>query len=109
MSQRTGTPLVARVLPRRQSIEACLLAGIDRRRIIAARGPFSVEVNRRHIREHAVGVLVTKDSGDAGGAAAKLQAARLEGCRVVVVQRPPLPPAPIPPTPSPPSMGSSRR
>jgi precorrin-6A/cobalt-precorrin-6A reductase len=33
-------------------------------------------------------VLVTKDSGAAGGVPAKLQAARREGCLVVVIRRP---------------------
>jgi precorrin-6A/cobalt-precorrin-6A reductase len=31
---------------------------------------------------------VTKDSGKAGGVPAKIEAARTEGCQVVVVQRP---------------------
>ena len=31
---------------------------------------------------------MTKDSGKAGGVPEKLEAARLEGCRVVVVRRP---------------------
>jgi precorrin-6x reductase len=34
------------------------------------------------------GVLITKDSGDAGGFGEKLAAARKKGCQVVVVQRP---------------------
>ena len=36
------------------------------------------------------GVLVTKDSGAAGGTAEKLQAARAEGCDVIVIARPAL-------------------
>ena len=33
-------------------------------------------------------MLVTKDSGAAGGTAEKLQAARSEGCDIIVVARP---------------------
>jgi len=90
-SRTTGIPLVARVLPRPESIQACLRAGVSEDRIIAAKGPFSVEENRAHIRQHRIGVLVTKDSGDAGGVSAKLDAARQEGCHVVLVERPALP------------------
>ena len=92
-SQRTRLPLIVRVLPRDDAIAACLRAGLPRERIIAAKGPFSVEVNRRHIRQFAAGVLVTKDSGQPGGVEEKLQAARLERCRVVVVLRPARPDA----------------
>jgi len=87
-ARETGLPLVARVLPRQTSIEACRRVGIPEDRIIAAKGPFSVEENREHIRQFKIGVVVTKDSGEAGGVQAKLEAARLEGCQVVVVQRP---------------------
>jgi precorrin-6A/cobalt-precorrin-6A reductase len=55
---------------------------------LAGRGPFSVEENRRHIRQFHVGVLVTKDRGRPGGTTEKLAAARAEGCRVIVVERP---------------------
>ena len=89
-SQRTGVTLVVRVLENPESREACRQAGIADDRIIAGRGPFSVEDNRRHIRLFGVGVLVTKDSGQQGGTLEKLQAAREENCRVVVVQRPEL-------------------
>jgi precorrin-6A/cobalt-precorrin-6A reductase len=83
--------LVARVLPRRESFQACLRAAIAEDCIISARGPFTVEENRAQIRRYHIGVLVTKDSGDAGGVPAKLEAARLERCAVIIVDRPPLP------------------
>ncbi len=84
----TGLRLVARVLPRAESIEACRQAGIANDNIIAARGPFSLEQNLRQIRRCGIGALVTKDSGPAGGVDAKLEAARREHCQVVVVARP---------------------
>lgn len=89
-SARTGIVLVARVLNRTESLEACTQAGIDASHIIAARGPFTLEQNVQHIRQYGIGTLVTKDSGDRGGTAAKLQAARQENCHVVIIDRPAL-------------------
>ena len=89
-SRRTGQALTVRVLDHPQSLDACRRAGIRREQIIAGRGPFSVDDNRRHIRDCRAGALVTKDGGAAGGTAEKLQAARAEGCDVVVIARPAL-------------------
>jgi precorrin-6A/cobalt-precorrin-6A reductase len=86
---RTGLPVVARVLPLAESLEACQRAGLPEAGIIAARGPFSVEENRKAIRDTGAGALVTKDSGVEGGVPAKVKAANLEGCHVVLVRRPP--------------------
>jgi precorrin-6A/cobalt-precorrin-6A reductase len=87
-SRRSGLPLVVRVLDSPESLAACRLAGIPADRILTGRGPFSVEENRRQIRAYAIGALVTKDSGLAGGTPEKLEAARVENCRIVVVRRP---------------------
>ena len=92
-SRRTGLPLVVRALDWPQSLRACRLAGVAEERIVAGRGPFSLEENRRQIRAYGIGTLVTKDSGRAGGVPEKLAAARAEGCRVVVLRRPPADPA----------------
>lgn len=83
--------VLARVLDHPTSIEACRRAGLDRQEIVPAKGPFTVAENAALIRRHHIGVLVTKDSGEAGGVGSKVAAARDCGCRVVVVQRPPRP------------------
>jgi precorrin-6A/cobalt-precorrin-6A reductase len=88
-SRRTGLALVVRVLDWPASIAACRRSGIEPAQILAGRGPFSVEENRRQIRAFGIGVVVAKDSGRAGGTPEKLEAARLESCQVIVVCRPP--------------------
>lgn len=87
-SRRSGVQIWVRVLGNPESLAACRAAEIPETNIITGRGPFSVEENRRQIRAFGIGALVTKDSGQAGGTIEKLDAARAEGCRVVVVQRP---------------------
>jgi len=61
--------------------------------IITGRGPFSVAGERALMEAHRIDVLVTKASGGSA-TAAKLEAARLLGLPVVMVQRPPPPPGP---------------
>ena len=87
-SRRTGVPVIARILDHPDSRAACLKLGLSPELVIAGKGPFSVDENRSTIRDFQVGVVVTKDSGKAGGMTEKLEAARMEGCRVVVVRRP---------------------
>lgn len=94
-AKRTNIPLIVRVLPEKSSMEACQVAGIPEDRIIAARGPFSLEENRDAIRRFAVGVIVTKDSGAPGGVGEKIEAARREGCTVIIVKRPVIPSGPF--------------
>jgi precorrin-6A/cobalt-precorrin-6A reductase len=62
--------------------------------LVLDRGPYTVEGEAALMREHGVGLLVTKNSGGPM-TAAKLAAARELGVRVVVVERPPLPPAAV--------------
>lgn len=90
-AKKTNIPLIARVLPEASSIEISRGLGILEDYIIAERGPFSVRKNREQIRRFSAGVLVTKDSGRAGGVTEKIEAARLEGCRVILVERPVMP------------------
>lgn len=86
--RHSRTPAFVRVLPVPESIEACRMAGFPEANILAAKGPFSVEANRATIQRYGIRVLVTKDGGAAGGMPEKREAARLENCRVVLIERP---------------------
>lgn len=87
-ARHNGIQLYARMLHHPEALAACEQVGLAEAERIFGRGPFSLEQNRALIRQYGIGVLVTKDSGLAGGVAEKLEAARLEQCRVIVVQRP---------------------
>lgn len=62
--------------------------------VVLERGPFTVEGERALMEEHAVEVVVTKDSGGEA-TVAKLHAALTLGLPVIVVDRPPSPPGPL--------------
>ena len=80
----------ARVLPGEDSMQKCVAAGISKDRILQGRGPFSVSQNVAAIKGCGAGVMVTKESGKAGGFREKIDAAKKCGCEIVVVQRPPV-------------------
>ena len=83
-----ATRVYARVLPTDSSVRACREAGLSDSHILAARGPFSLEQNLWTLKRYSIKSLVTKDGGDAGGFAAKAEAARQTGCTLYVVRRP---------------------
>jgi Precorrin-6x reductase len=60
--------------------------------LLVARPPFTIDSETALLRAHAIGALVTKQSG--GPTAAKLAAARALGLPVVMIARPTKPPAP---------------
>ena len=80
--------LYARILPQQEAIEAARREGFEGKHLIAMQGPFSREMNEATLKMVEARWLVTKDTGDAGGFAEKLQAAKQVGARVVVLCRP---------------------
>lgn len=66
-----------------------------RHTVLLDRGPYTVEGETRLLRDHEIRVVVTKDSGGAL-TVAKLDAARVLGLPVVMVDRP-VPAGPVPP------------
>lgn len=88
IAQDTNLKLYVRVLPCQESMDICRKYAIDNDYIIAERGPFTVEQNIEIIKKYSIDVLVTKDSGIAGGVPEKLEAARACGIQVVVIKKP---------------------
>ena len=78
----------ARVLPTSGVLKKCEELGITGSHLIAMQGPFSTEMNELFLRQTKAEWLLTKDSGRAGGFQEKLEAARINGTRVVVIRRP---------------------
>ena len=78
----------ARVLPTSNVLKKCEKLGITGSHLIAMQGPFSTEMNTLFLRQTKAEWLLTKDSGRAGGFQEKLEAARENGTRVVVIRRP---------------------
>jgi len=60
--------------------------------LILARGPFSLDDEITLMKQHRIDCLVTKNAGS-DATIAKLEAARLLGLEVIMVDRPALPPA----------------
>jgi len=87
-SRKTGIPIIARILDHPDSRAICQELGLSPEAVITGKGPFSVQENKSQIKKFGIGVLVTKDSGKAGGVPEKINAAESESCRVVVVRRP---------------------
>jgi len=77
-----------RILPSREGLEACLEAGFPARHIICMQGPFSRELNEAMFRAAGADILITKESGGAGGFGEKLSAARACGMTTAVLERP---------------------
>ncbi len=80
--------LFVRVLPGRESLEACEAAGIRGRQIIAMQGPFSQEMNRATIHAYDIKHLVTKQSGRSGGFEEKIFAAQETETAVYILGAP---------------------
>lgn len=77
-----------RILPLIGSLQTCMEAGYPPAHVICMQGPFSVEMNREMFRSSGAGILVTKESGRAGGFEEKLEAARQCGMETAVLCRP---------------------
>lgn len=77
-----------RVLPADGIEEQCVSYGFDRAHVIIGKGPFSTEENIAHIRQSGADILVTKESGKAGGYPEKAEAAQKCGIGMITLTRP---------------------
>lgn len=79
--------LVVRILPEVQVVKKCKEMGIHSRDIIAMQGPFSKEVNKGLFKFYGTDILLTRDSGYAGGTDSKISAALELGVEIVLLKR----------------------
>lgn len=77
---------IVRVLDVPSIVEQC--REMEFRKIIAEKGPFSLEKNLQHISDFSADFVVTKDSGETGGFHEKLMAAKLCGAVPLIIKRP---------------------
>ena len=80
--------LFVRVLPSVESLEACRAAGIDPTHVIALHGACSTPLNKSLFAEYDCRILVTKESGEAGGFAQKIAAAQELGMDIFALRPP---------------------
>ena len=85
-SGRLHGRLYVRILPGRESLELCMEQGIKGRQILALQGPFSTEMNAAILKQYDIHHMVTKNSGHTGGYQEKLEAAKILGIPVYVIQ-----------------------
>ena len=79
--------VTARILPTAEVLAECEKFLLPKN-IIAIQGKFSVELNAELFKHANAEVIVTKNSGEVGGADTKIQAAELLNLPVVVIERP---------------------
>ena len=80
--------LFVRVLPSAESIEKCRSLGFAPSHIIAMQGAFSTALNESLFAEYDCAILVTKESGEAGGFVQKIEAAERRGMEIYALKAP---------------------
>ena len=80
--------LWVRILPGEEAVAYCERLGYDPAHVIAEKPPFSAEQNLIHIHRSKAQILVSKESGAAGGYPEKCEAARISGVELITLCRP---------------------
>ncbi|HBV87304.1 precorrin-6A/cobalt-precorrin-6A reductase [Desulfosporosinus sp.] len=79
--------IVVRVLPEGRLVQKCQDMGIPPRNIVAMQGQFSKEINKVSLKFYGADILLTRDSGAAGGTDTKISAALELGLDIVLIKR----------------------
>lgn len=79
--------LIARVLPTSDVIKSCEDLGLNGDNIIAMKGPFSKTINIEMYKQYKIDLVITKESGVAGGFLEKVDAAEFLNIPVVIIRR----------------------
>ncbi len=88
LARKKGRRIVVRVMPDPLIVKKCIELGISPGDIVTMQGKSSKELNTRLMKEFGADVLVTKDSGEAGGTGEKISAALDLGVPVILIERP---------------------
>ncbi len=78
----------ARILPLPDAVQNAHALGLSGKQIICMQGPFTEEMNRAMFRQTGAEILITKESGSAGGFLEKLRAAQALSMTCIVIRRP---------------------
>lgn len=87
INKMSNKNLVARVLPTSEVIQACESLGLNGDNIIAMKGPFSQSMNEETYKQYSVDVVITKESGVAGGFLEKIIACKSLNIPVIIIKR----------------------
>lgn len=87
VKQLKGKNIMARVLPNCEVIKACESMGLNADNIIALKGPFSKDINVALLKHSKADVVITKESGFAGGFMDKLDACVELNKPIIVIRR----------------------
>ena len=79
--------IALRVLPMESSLLSALEFGYKPANIVCMQGPFSKELNVALFKKFRSKYVVTKDSGEVGGFAEKVEAANEAGAKLIVIGR----------------------
>ena len=79
--------LIARVLPTSEVLINCEKIGFNADNIIAMKGPFSEEMNEVTYRQYKIDLVITKESGSAGGFLEKVNACKRLNIPVIIIKR----------------------
>lgn len=80
--------LTVRVLPTAEVLSQCEALNLTPKQIVAMQGPFLIALNVELFKQAGAEVIVTKNSGQIGGADTKLAAAEILNLPVVMINRP---------------------
>ncbi|EHV0153401.1 TPA: precorrin-6A reductase [Enterococcus faecalis] len=79
--------IVARVLPTAEVLQQTEALGFQAHQIEGIKGPFSVDMNKALMTKNQAAVMITKESGIAGGILEKIEACDVLGIPCVVITR----------------------
>ena len=79
--------IALRVLPMESSLLSALELGYKPANVVCMQGPFSRELNTAMFKKFRSKYVVTKDSGEVGGFAEKVEAANEAGAKLIVIGR----------------------